>query len=313
MASNARLCIPSTLPAHTNPHDSQGCCTSTPRHSPYNTTTPTPATAVDSSRAAITSHPSSPSHTHSFASTPRPSHASHRAPFTTSNKPNTPLRLPPPNLVVHTPHREKWTRRRLAREREAFFDTRVSGRAEVWGVVRMVVELLQAGQVGSAQGVLDAAGCTCPTGEVWRGGVWDEMGGLYEVPDWVVVMPVEVVEEEGEGEGEVEVVEEDKSGGSEEEVGGREKGKARAVEVEAGEVVRVRARLSDRGTDVLVKVGKGERVGGVLGRIREAVDISERQKLKIAYLGKVLQENESLAAQGWREGHVVNVLVFPPS
>ncbi|KAJ9648014.1 hypothetical protein H2199_001791 [Coniosporium tulheliwenetii] len=222
-----------------------------------------------------------------------------------------PLRLPPPNLVVHTPHREKWTRRRLAREREAFFDTRVSGRAEVWGVVRMVVELLQAGQVGSAQGVLDAAGCTCPTGEVWRGGVWDEMGGLYEVPDWVVVMPVEVVEEEGEGE--VEVVEEDKSGGSEEEVGGREKGKARAVEVEAGEVVRVRARLSDRGTDVLVKVGKGERVGGVLGRIREAVDISERQKLKIAYLGKVLQENESLAAQGWREGHVVNVLVFPPS
>lgn len=210
----------------------------------------------------------------------------------------------------------------------------------------MLVELLQAGQVGSAQGVLDAAGCTCPTGELWRGSVWDEMGGLYEVPDWVVVVPVEVVEEEDEG---GEVVEEDKSGGSEEEVGGREKGKARAVEVEAGEVVRVRARLSDRGTDVLVKVGKGERVGGVLGRIREAVDvsglvpplscslepcfdnapivatnwpvvicadlctqISERQKLKIAYLGKVLLENESLAAQGWREGHVVNVLVFPP-
>lgn len=35
-----------------------------------------------------------------------------------------------------------------------------------------------------------------------------------------------------------------------------------------------------------------------------------KTKIKIAYLGKILKENETLLAQGWREGHVVNVLVF---
>lgn len=33
-------------------------------------------------------------------------------------------------------------------------------------------------------------------------------------------------------------------------------------------------------------------------------------KMKIAYLGKILKENETLLGQGWREGHVVNALVF---
>ena len=51
----------------------------------------------------------------------------------------------------------------------------------------------------TAQGVLDAAGCTCPTGEVAKG-VYDERGRLYEVPDWVVGDPGDLVaEEEDEG------------------------------------------------------------------------------------------------------------------
>lgn len=33
-------------------------------------------------------------------------------------------------------------------------------------------------------------------------------------------------------------------------------------------------------------------------------------KIKIAYMGKILKDNKSLQAQGWREGHVVNALVF---
>ena len=50
--------------------------------------------------------------------------------------------------------------------------------------------------------MLDAAGCTCPTGELARG-VYDERGRLYEVPDWVVGDPKDLVEagdfyEEGE-------------------------------------------------------------------------------------------------------------------
>lgn len=35
-----------------------------------------------------------------------------------------------------------------------------------------------------------------------------------------------------------------------------------------------------------------------------------KPKIKIAYLGKILKESETLLAQGWREGHVVNALVF---
>lgn len=34
------------------------------------------------------------------------------------------------------------------------------------------------------------------------------------------------------------------------------------------------------------------------------------KRIKIAYLGKILKENQSLVAQGWSEDHVVNALVF---
>lgn len=74
--------------------------------------------------------------------------------------------------------------------------------------------------------------------------------------------------------------------------------------------MKVRARLSDRGTDVVVKVGKEERVGVLVRRVREVAGIPHHTRLKIGYLGRLLHEHESLAAQGWREGHVVNALVF---
>jgi hypothetical protein len=33
-------------------------------------------------------------------------------------------------------------------------------------------------------------------------------------------------------------------------------------------------------------------------------------RLKVGYGGKLLYEHETLPAQGWREGHVINVFVF---
>lgn len=41
------------------------------------------------------------------------------------------------------------------------------------------------------------------------------------------------------------------------------------------------------------------------------VQITGTEKIRIAYMGKILKDSESLLAQGWREGHVVNALVFP--
>lgn len=35
-----------------------------------------------------------------------------------------------------------------------------------------------------------------------------------------------------------------------------------------------------------------------------------QKHVKIAYLGKILRENDTLIAQGWREGHMLNGLVF---
>lgn len=179
--------------------------------------------------------------------------------------------------------------------------------------MRLATDLVKAGDVASAQGVLDAAGATCPTGEIWRG-VFDEWGTEYRVPEWAVVEPVGVVEvgeeeEEGDGteDGEQSLAE--------------EKGKGRM-----GEVVKVRARLSDRGTDVVVEVGMEERVSAVIARIAEAAKVSvlhssrramltnsqlaATSRVRIAYLGKILREHDSLAAQGYSEGHVVNALVF---
>ncbi|OCK92961.1 uncharacterized protein K441DRAFT_151689 [Cenococcum geophilum 1.58] len=269
-----------------------------------------------------------------------------------SPPPSSPRRSAAPRTPSSPPAR-RWTAARLARERADFFDTRVTGRAEVWGVVRLVVELVRAGEVAEAQGVLDAAGCTCPTGEVWRG-VFDERGEWYKVPEWVVVEPGGLVEE---GESEEGSEGGSESGSEEEEVKGRRegKGKGRAVEgadgggADKGPVVKIRARLSDRGTDVVVKVGKGERVGVLVRRVREVAGVScfapfilcggfwgihevspgyglgmweflkltatltqipHHTRLKIGYLGRLLHEHESLAAQGWREGHVVNALVF---
>ena len=33
------------------------------------------------------------------------------------------------------------------------------------------------------------------------------------------------------------------------------------------------------------------------------------EKVRIAYMGKILKDGETLQAQGWREGHVVNAFI----
>ncbi|KAL1646862.1 hypothetical protein SLS58_002997 [Diplodia intermedia] len=133
---------------------------------------------------------------------------------------------------------------------------------------------------------------------MWRG-VFDEWGIEYRVPEWTVVEPAGVVEVDAD-EGE-----EDEGDGAEEQSLAEEKGKGKM-----GEVVNVRARLSDRGTDVVVQVGMEERVSAGIARIVEAAKLPATTRVRIAYLGKILREHDSLAAQGYSEGHVVNALVF---
>lgn len=125
----------------------------------------------------------------------------------------------------------------------------------------MVVEMVQQGDVKGAQGVLDAAGGTCPTGQLWKG-VYDELGNEYKVPEWVVVEPVGMVEDstDDDEEGEVE---------SEDMTGAEEKGKGKM-----GDMVKIKARLSDRGTDVVVKASLEESVRTVITRVVQAAEVS---------------------------------------
>ena len=169
--------------------------------------------------------------------------------------------------------------------------------------------MLRRGDVGEAQGILDAMGMTCPNGRVARGrgrhrekgGLYDERGELYDLPAWVVTDPEDVVEEgEKEGvdyeeDGDVVVVARRRD----------EKGKGRAED--PGELVQVRARLSDRGTDVVVSVGLKQKVAVVVRSVQEQIG---SKRVRLMYLGKTLDERSTLEESGWRQGHVVNAMVF---
>lgn len=176
----------------------------------------------------------------------------------------------------------------------------------MWGSLRLAIELLREGDVGDAQGVLDASGVTVPTGDLVDG-CYDEQGALYQLPAWVVAEPLRIVEDDGK---EIEAEEDIDHGykGEEEEEPDGDKGKE---VVGVGDGIKVKCRLSDRGgPDVVVLVGRKERVGELVKKVQREAGVRGKGRIRIAYLGKILKEGETLEAQGWREGHVINALVF---
>lgn len=86
-----------------------------------------------------------------------------------------------------------------------------------------------------------------------------------------------------------------------------EKGKA---VVAAANQLHVRARLSATSRDVVVLLGRDETVRSLAHRISEQAKLPHTTRIRIAYLGRILKDSASLEAQGWKEGHVVNALVF---
>ncbi|OAX82979.1 hypothetical protein ACJ72_02658, partial [Emergomyces africanus] len=80
------------------------------------------------------------------------------------------------------------------------------------------------------------------------------------------------------------------------------------------DLIKVSARLSDRGgPDLTITIGKNQPVGTLARRIQAEARIADKHRVRIAYLGKILKEQESLLSQGWKEGHVLNALVVPAS
>lgn len=176
----------------------------------------------------------------------------------------------------------------------------------MWAAMKEVTELIRSGDLKAAQTILDATGATCPTGKICverrrggqrKGGIYDDKGLLYEIPGWVVSDPEDLVAEPIEGK---EINEE-----SEDEIDAE---KGAVMEEKIGEMVSVRARLSDRGTDVVVEMGTNQKVLVLVKKVQEKAGIE--QKIKFAYMGKILDEQKVLSQTGWKDGHILNALVF---
>lgn len=50
------------------------------------------------------------------------------------------------------------------KRREEYYDTRVTGRKEVWDILKLAAEAMDNGDLATAQEILNASGITIPTG-----------------------------------------------------------------------------------------------------------------------------------------------------
>ncbi|KAI1133562.1 hypothetical protein F5Y10DRAFT_228073 [Nemania abortiva] len=227
-----------------------------------------------------------------------------------------------------------WTRTELDLQRAEFFDTRVTGRQEVWQVIRTALEAMWesdvrraaglepvdddgVGGLATAQGLLKAAEVTLPTGNL-SNGVYDALGNYYALPEWIVSDPTNIAEDGGARR---ESVDKDDKGDDdltgddtaeevdEDEALRRREEKGKAV-VDIKKLVKVRARLSDNYPDVVIGIDADESVRSLSRKIAEESGLPSTRYVRVAYMGKILKENMSLQSQGWQKDHIVNALVF---
>ena len=166
--------------------------------------------------------------------------------------------------------KRQWNRSQLDRERQEFFDTRVTGHAEIWATLKVVVGLLADSDITTAQSILDAAAITVPTGDL-KNGAYDEAGNLYQMPEHVISDPQNVIvdqeEEIQKGEASNEGTDDDEAIEKKRE----EKGKS---VLKIGDIIKVRARLSDRGgPDVIIPLGKDQVVRMLVRRVQEEANV----------------------------------------
>ncbi|CAK7272349.1 hypothetical protein SEPCBS119000_005077 [Sporothrix epigloea] len=371
-----------------------------------------PAQATDSGRISSSSTPSSESSQQLQANSVGFARAAGLTTFSSSSS----QQPAPPALASHinkpirrrrwTSRSRVWTRQSIDRERTDFFDTRVTGRAEVWQTLHAALEIMWEADLvdgarrdaasgsreatpptspasppttgnstendearATAQSILDAADITLPTGDMVQG-AYDVFGNYYALPAHIVSDPTnlendpehnqsDLDETKGAlddmaGDGNLSEDSDGHSSSDDEDGGGRwhdkaghhsavspensasgagtepakslharhhcrreDKGKAIAAATSAStpaaNQITVRARLSATSRDVLIQLGREETVRSLERRIVDEAQLPHKTRIRIAYLGRILKDNASLLAQGWKEGHVVNALVFEAS
>ena len=175
--------------------------------------------------------------------------------------------------------KKQWTRSQLIRERHEFFDTRVTGREEIWASLKAVVDLLVAGDIQTAQSILDAAAITVPTGDLING-AYDEVGNLYQIPEHIindpdnVIMDAQDVVAKEEDAQDADAREEDKGETvDEDEAERRREEKGKSV-MKSEDMISVKARLSDRGgPDIVISMGKEQNVRVLVRKIQEEANV----------------------------------------
>jgi hypothetical protein len=241
----------------------------------------------------VTDQPSNPQeHTQHPTSTQHADEAPRPPRRRTRRVPDVPLNEhynQPVRSHVWRSKRRTWTRAQLDRERAEFFETRVTGRPEIWAAISSVVSLVRSGDLVLAQSIIDAAGITLPTGDLCEG-CYDEQGVLYRIPQCVLSDPENMVTsspgEDGSGavyDGDEDVdagalsdgkLATDDASGDElisQDVERRRDEKGKTSE---RDLIRVLARLSDRGgRDIVLVIGKGQSVGFLARKVHQEAKV----------------------------------------
>lgn len=265
----------------------QGCCVS------RSTPDPVPQTAAQTTSSAPTQEIASRQGATAEAQSPASTRRNHGSSRLRAVRPledsplgqhiNRPLR----RHSWVAPEPQTWTRKRLDRERAEFFDTRVTGRPEIWQNLQAALHVLWEAQLNNtgdaglatAQSIIDAAEISVPTGRL-ADGAYDSLGGYYQLPQWVVTDPQNIhSSEKGSG---VQVKTESGTAHSDAEdsldedarLGKHPLEENQALEGGAGkdivtvtEHIVIRARLSENGKDVQISIEKRENVKIIAQRI----------------------------------------------
>lgn len=207
-----------------------------------------------------------------------------------------------------------WTNVELERERTDFFDTRTSGRPEVWQTLKAVLEILWTSQdaeettdsaLSTAQQILDAAEIIVPHSTL-SPGVYDSFGAYYPIPKYILAFPTNVVMVSTADKSEPErneCLDEDEAIRRRE-----EKGKSVIKPVD---LTKLRVKLSDRdAAPIQLLIGREDSARLVALKISEEAGLPPSKTIRIAYMGKILKDNLPLQAQGWKEENVINALIF---
>jgi hypothetical protein len=172
--------------------------------------------------------------------------------------------------------RRLWTRAQLEQERKEFFETRVTGRSEIWAALSSAISLMQAGELATAQGIIDAAGVTVPTGDLCQG-CYDEQGVLYRLPQCIVGNPENMVQSslaEDDFDTDDDKLSLDEESGDELIADDTERRRDEKGKISERDLIRVKARLSDRGgPDMIVTVGKTQNVSFIARKLQQEAEV----------------------------------------